>query len=151
MGVGFLVLYWLLHRFLFAPIHGMLEKRREQIDQRLNEVDRAKDEMVKIRSEYEDRLANIEQEGRQRIQAAIKDAQAAKEEIIAEARTRAESVMKSAAYEIEQQKEKAKIELNDYVVQLSTTVAGKLMSEEMNEERHRRLVREFIDTLRPAR
>jgi F-type H+-transporting ATPase subunit b len=150
MGAGFLVLYWLLSRFLFQPIHGMLERRREHINERLDQVEREKDEMVRIRGEYEQRLADVEQEARARIQVAIKEAQATKDEIIAEARARADSVLQSAQYEIDQQKEKAKIELSDYVVRLSTMLAGKLIGEEMNEERHRRLVREFIDSVRPA-
>jgi F-type H+-transporting ATPase subunit b len=150
MGVGFLLLYWILSKFLFRPIHGMLERRQEHINERLDQVEREKDEMVRTRGEYEQRLANVEQEGRAKIQAAIKEAQATKEEIVAEARARADSVIESAHYEIEQQKERTKIELSDYVVKLSTTLAGKLIGEEMNEERHRRLVREFIDSVRPT-
>ena len=148
MGVGFLLLYWLLSKFLFAPIHGMLEKRREQINQHLDRMQRDEDEMAAIKAEYERRLANIEQEGRERIQAAIKEAQRAKEEMIAEARAKADSVLKSAVDEIERQEEKMKIELSDYVVGLATAAAGKLLREEMNEDRHRRLVRQFIDSVR---
>jgi len=149
MAVGFLLLYWMLSKFLFNPIHGMLEKRRAQIGERLDQVEREKDEMVRIRSEYETRLANVEQEARTRIQQAIKEAQVTKEEIVAEAHAKADAVLKSAYYEIDQQKEKAKIELNDYVVELTTMAASKLLSEEMNEERQRRLVREFINSVGP--
>ena len=72
----------------------------------------------------------------------------AREELIAEARARSDAMVKSATMEIEHQREKAEIELNDTIVKIAMTAAGKLLSEEMNEDRQRRLVREFIDSAR---
>ena len=148
MVVGFWLLYLLLRRVLFEPVHGMLENRRAYINEHLDKVLSQEQEADRLREELAKRLADIEAEAREKIQAAIKEANVAREELIAEARARSDAMVKSATMEIEHQREKAEIELNDTIVKIAMTAAGKLLSEEMNEDRQRRLVREFIDSAR---
>src|SRR5947207_2161966 len=72
---AFLVLIWAMRKYLFGPISGVLEARQNEVQSTLDQVYRDRQAMEASRQEYETRLATIESEARDRIQAAIKEAQ----------------------------------------------------------------------------
>ncbi len=69
--VNFLVLVWILKRFLYRPVTAALSRRRERIEQQLDEAARLKAEASEMQDRYEGRLASWErekQEARDRLQ-----------------------------------------------------------------------------------
>src|SRR5436190_17377899 len=85
--VGFLLLVAVMKKYLFGPISGVLEARQNDIQGTLDQIQRDRQAMEASRQEYEARLATIEADARDRIQAAIKEAQGMKDEIVGAART----------------------------------------------------------------
>jgi len=55
--INFLVLVWILKRFLYRPVLRVIEERRARIESELTEAKQAQDEAEKQRSQYENRLA----------------------------------------------------------------------------------------------
>ncbi len=70
--VGFVLLFLLLKKFTFGPIFNMLQARQDNIKNNLDEAEARRAEMVRLQNEYETRLAQIEDEARDKIQAAVK-------------------------------------------------------------------------------
>ncbi|WP_022948561.1 F0F1 ATP synthase subunit delta [Methylohalobius crimeensis] len=60
--VNFLVLVWLIHRFLYRPVRQTVDRRRKAIEERLAEADRLHQEAEEMQARYENRLAEWEQE-----------------------------------------------------------------------------------------
>jgi len=60
--LNFLVLVWILKRFLYRPVAAILEKRRENIDQKLNEATKLRAEAVELEQQYQGRLGDWELE-----------------------------------------------------------------------------------------
>jgi F-type H+-transporting ATPase subunit b len=143
--VSFLVLIWMVRKFLFGPIGGILDARQTEVQSTLDQVYRDREAMETSRREYEARLAGIESEARDRIQAAIKDAQGMKEEIIGAAHTEADRLVNHAREEIVREKQRAMVELRTQVADLAVDAAGKILRRSVDERAHRELVTDFIN------
>lgn len=63
--LNFLVLVWILKRFLYKPVLDVIARRRNEIDQRLNEAKHLHEEAQTLKSQYENRLADWEHERQQ--------------------------------------------------------------------------------------
>lgn len=64
--VNFVVLVWLLHRFLYRPVLAAIDRRRAAIDQSMADAKRVRDEAEGLHARYEGRVAAWE---RERVQA----------------------------------------------------------------------------------
>ena len=73
--IGFLLLLWFLNRFVFKPIFGILDERQNLIKQSYDQMDADRARMEETRREYELRLQGIEEEAREKFQAAVKEEQ----------------------------------------------------------------------------
>lgn len=146
-ALGVLLLLAVFKKFLFAPIQGALQSRQDEIRATYDAAESEKAQMEQLRADYERRLADIEAEARQRIQAAIKEAQVSREQILNEARERAERALSRGQEEIIREKEKAIVELRREVVDLTINAAGKLIGQSLDEASHKRLVEEFIESV----
>ncbi len=145
--ISFLVLYWVLKKFLFGPISHMVQSRNEEIAERLENAARDERAMEAIRAEYERRIAGIEDEARDRIQEAVAEATRIADEIKEEARREAAEIRDRSLLQIEREKEKALKELQDYIVDLSISAASRVVERTIDEEEHRRLIHRFIADL----
>ncbi|MBE9486855.1 MAG: ATPase, partial [Chloroflexi bacterium] len=63
--INFLVLVWILKRFLYKPVLDVIARRRTGIEDRLAETQRLHDEADTLKTEYENRLADWNQERQQ--------------------------------------------------------------------------------------
>src|SRR5437867_13201132 len=75
--LGFLLMVWILRRYAWGPVVGMLEARREKIAGELKEADRLKGEALGLKARYESELKGIEVQARQRMQEAGAEGQRA--------------------------------------------------------------------------
>ncbi len=60
--VNFLILVWILKRFLYAPVKAAIERRRERVEAVLAEADARRAEANRLRADYEARQQQWEQE-----------------------------------------------------------------------------------------
>ena len=54
--INFLVLVWILKRFLYRPVLAVLEKRRQEIEQNLNEANSHHTQAIELEQQYKKRL-----------------------------------------------------------------------------------------------
>lgn len=62
--INFLVLVWLLQRFLYKPVLGVLEKRRAAVEGRIEQARQLNENANRLKAEYENRLADWQEERR---------------------------------------------------------------------------------------
>jgi F-type H+-transporting ATPase subunit b len=60
--VNFVVLVWILHRFLYRPVLAVIDQRRSAIEAKLHEAHRVNDEAEALKDQYESRLKTWEAE-----------------------------------------------------------------------------------------
>ena len=116
--VNFLVLVWILKHFLYRPVLGVIEERRAGIEAALAEAKQRQDQAEKLRSQYENRLAEWQQERQQASEALQREIQQqrsrALEELqktLAAEREKAGVIEQRRARELEESRERAALVL----------------------------------------
>ena len=149
--INFLLLLYLLNRFLFKRVLTLLDERGQKISKGLMDAEAAARDRELAHAEREAALDEARKEAQAMIARATKIAEDSRAEIVAEARAQAEKVTERARGEINAEKEKAMAELRATVADLALEAAGKLVRSEMDEPTQRRLVEEFLTEVTPAK
>lgn len=145
MIVSFSIILFLLKKFAWAPILGMIKEREESIEQALASAEKAKEEMKMLQSNNERILAEAKTER----ELLLKDAREIREKMIAEAKGIAtkegERLLKSARENIQNEKMAAITELKNQVATLSIDIAEKILKSELSsDEKQKSLVNTLL-------
>jgi F-type H+-transporting ATPase subunit b len=141
---NFLILLYLLNRFLFKPVLGRLDERSSKISKGLEDAKAAARDREQAKAEREAAVEEARKEAQAMIARANKIADDTRNEILGKAREEAEKVAARARDEIRAEKERAMAELRGQVADLALAAAGKLVRSEMDGQTQRRLVEEFL-------
>lgn len=145
MIVSFSIILFLLKKFAWAPILGMIKEREESIELALASAEKAKLEMKMLQSNNERILAEAKNER----ELLLKDAREIREKMIAEAKGIAakegERLLKSARENIQNEKMAAITELKNQVATLSIDIAEKILKSELSsDEKQKSLVNTLL-------
>jgi len=149
--INFLILLYLLNRFLFKPVLARLDERSAKIGKGLEDAEVAARDRELARAEREAAVAEARKEANEMIARANKIAEDTRNEILTSARAEAEKVSTRAREEIVAEKDKAMAEIRGQVAELALAAAGKLVRREMDDPTQRRLVEEFLAEVEPAK
>jgi len=148
--VNFLLILYLLNRFLFKRVLALLDERGDRISKGLEDAEAAARDRELARAEREAALDEARKEAQTMIARATKIAEDSRAEIVAAARAEAEKVAAKATEEITAEKQRAIAELRSQVADLALDAAGRLVRSEMNAPTQRRLVEEFLAEVSPS-
>lgn len=138
MLFSFLIVFFLLKKFAWKPILGMLHRREDSIDQALKAAEQAKEDMRKMQADNEKILAEARAE-REKI---FREAQDIREKIISEAREQAgkekDKIMNDTRVSIQAEKNAAIKEIREITADLSVRIAEKLLRHELSNDRQQK-------------
>jgi F-type H+-transporting ATPase subunit b len=149
--VGFLAMVWILRKYAWGPVLGMLEARRQRIAGEFAEADRRKAEADQTRAKYEQELRDIEAQKRVKLQEGVAEGQRVAGEIRAQAQKEAVDRLSRAQDEIAREREKAKELVKEQIIRISMRSAEKILREKLDDAHQRKLVSEFIDEVGATR
>lgn len=146
-GIGFLILLFVLKKFLFGKISAMIQARAEEVKStyKRTEMDRAEAESLKL--EFQKKLSEAEAEAAKRIQEAINEGSRISEEIVKRAKEEVELVKIRAQEGIDQERKKALAEIKDQVVTLSILASSKIIQQSISPQTAEKLVDDFIEEI----
>ena len=131
MLLAFLVVFFVVAKFGFPAIIGMVEDRKRYIDESLQKAHEASERLANIQKEGESML----QEARQKQAQILKEAADTRDAIVAQAQEKAREegnrLISEAKGEIESQKQAAISEIRAQVAELSVKVAEKILRKEL--------------------
>jgi F-type H+-transporting ATPase subunit b len=142
--LNFLLLLYLLNRFLFKPVLKLLDEREARIKKGLEDAEAAARDRELAKAEREAALDEARKEAQAMVARANKIAEDSRAEILAEAKDQAEKITARAREEITAEKDRAMAELRATVADLALDAAGRLVRSEMNQTTQRRLVEDFL-------
>lgn len=145
--VGFLVVLAVLWKYVFGRVGGLLEERRTEITTQLEQLKTDREELDRLTAETRQRLGDIEAEAQTKIQAAIDQGNAERQQIVDQARQEAADEIARARAEIQREKDEAISELRGVVAELAIDAAGKIISAELTPERHQSIIDASISRL----
>lgn len=132
MLAAFLVVFVVLAKFGFPAIIGMVEKRKNYIDESLRKAHEATTRLENIKQESE----SILQEARDKQVAILKEAANTREAIVEDARVKAREesarIISDAKAEIESQKQAAIAAIRQQVALLSVEVSEKVLRKKLD-------------------
>ncbi len=146
-ALGFLILLWLLKKFAWKPLLTLIDERREKISSEFNNIERVKSELSRLEEDYKAKLAEIDALARQRIQEAISEGQRIAIDIQEKAREEAQKTLDKAKANIEMEVSKARVKLRNQMTDIAIRAAEKILREELDRDRQKRLVADFIESL----
>jgi F-type H+-transporting ATPase subunit b len=149
--IGFLILLWILRRYAWGKLNGLLEERRSKIAAEFQSIERAREEIAAEHRSYEARLAEIENLSRQKVADAVLEGQRLAREITEAAREESRKLVEKAKENIQAETAAAKRQLRNEVVRLSVSVAAKILREQIDEQKNRKLVMEMIEEVEELR
>jgi F-type H+-transporting ATPase subunit b len=142
--INFLLLLFLLNRFLFKPVLKLLDEREQRIRKGLEDAEAAAHDRELAKAEREAAMDEARKEAQAMIARATKIADDSRAEILAEAKEQSEKITIRARDEITAEKERAMAELRATVADLALEAAGKLVRSEMDTKTQRKLVEDFL-------
>lgn len=141
--INFLVLFFVLKKFLYMPLLQFLDERKKKIEEGLLNTQKIEERLAKIEEKQAEILRQAKQEANQIINRGKKAGEEEKEKILQEARQKAEEEVKKAGFLAKQELEKAKQELRHEAVSLAAALAGKILGH-LPESEKRKLVDEAL-------
>jgi len=145
---NFLILAYVLTRFLFKPLKGMLDKRASQVTKAVDEAEEATREAEELRLEYEKKRENIDAE----IVALKNEARivvdATRKQMLQEAYQEIEALRARAQEELEQQRADALRLHRHKIGELVAALTHRMMEDILNPQLHQAYLNAFLDQLR---
>ncbi len=142
--VGLILLALLLYRFAVPGAKSMLTDRATRIETETTQIDRQLRDIAQLRTDYANRIAGIEAEQRERIAAAVRDADNARADIIADANEAAHLVQRRGEEEIERERTRQRIIMRQQMVQITLDAAEQAIRAQNNDQVQRNLIHNFI-------
>jgi len=143
-GVVFVLLLVVLAKYAWGPIADGLEKRERRIAEEIAEAEKIHAEARRLLEEYQRRLAASEDQVRQMIEAARRDAEKVGQGIVEKARIDAQAEHRRALEEIDRAVAGAIEELAERSAALAVELAGKIVSTRLDPSAHARLIEQAV-------
>ena len=140
----FLVLVGLLAKFAWGPLLRALEGRQAMIVKSLDDAQRAKQELERLTQESTRIVTAARVEAEQILSRSRSDAEALREEIKQKSRAEAAAIVKNAEKQIQLETARALQQIRHEAVELSVTIASKILQRTVSKEDNERLIEETL-------
>jgi len=142
--IAFALLYFLLNRYAFGPLFGVMEKRRQLIAQQIESAEQNRKQAEQHLEEQKRALQEARQEAHDIIEQAKRTGARQAEEIVQAARAEADRLREQAMRDIESEKNKALSAIKSQVSGLSVLIASKIIEKQIDEQSHKELVEQYL-------
>ncbi|VLO36327.1 proton-translocating ATPase, F0 sector, subunit b [Streptococcus pneumoniae] len=147
---SFILLLVLIKKFAWSNITGIFEERAEKISSDIDRAEEARQKAEVLAQKREDELAGSRKEAKTIIENAKETAEQSKANILADAKLEAGHLKEKANQEIAQNKVEALQSVKGEVADLTISLAGKIISQNLDSHAHKALIDQYIDQLGEA-
>ncbi len=143
--INTLIIFLIFRIFLYKPVCRILEKRKLMAAAEIDDARKAKEEAEKAQQEYAARLADAKSEAAEIVKSATLRAQKREEEIVGEANKKAADIRAKAEESIERDKQRALNEVKDEISEMVVMAAQKVVEKEISAKDNEELISKFLD------
>ena len=140
----FLLLFAVLAKFAWKPLLKMLKDREDFIKSSLEDAETAQQELARLNSERKEILNKARGEAQTILSQGKVAATKLKEETLNDAKEKAKAIVNDAEKQIQVEKDKAIAEIKGEVVNLSLSVAEKLIKKNLSVDDNKALIDESL-------
>lgn len=147
IAITFGLLLILLRKFAWGPITSALDERENRIQDSMDQAERALAEAKKVQADNTKARREAEADAQRLLREAREEAERLRGEEVGKTREKIQEMQENAQAEIEREKQSALADLRKEVADLAIQAAEKILSENLDDNRQRKLVDDFIDDL----
>jgi F-type H+-transporting ATPase subunit b len=145
--LNFVVMVFILWRFLFKKVIEILDERSERVTSALAEAEEKERQAKEMRDEYEEKLTEAQEQVIAMHQQAQEELVRTKQEILEETRQEVETMRAKAQDEIEEARQQAIYQHRRELGRLVTTLSARMMAESAGEAFQKASLESFVDRL----
>jgi len=145
--VSFAILFFMLYKFAFPGILGILEERERKIKDSLDQAERHRSEAERRLKEYEAKLGMAAKEAEGILAAAKERAQRLLDENEQRLTAEAERIKGDATREIDHERRKAVQDIRSQTTELALMVAEKVVQRSLTDADQRKFADDALDAL----
>ena len=142
--ITFMVLFFVLAKFAWKPLLNMLKDREDMIRSSLDDAEKAKVELERLNEESEAIMAKARSEAQTILADGKTAAEKVKEDTVAKAKAQANKIREDAEKQIQVEKDKAIADIKQEVVNISLSVAEKLIHKNLSDADNKALIEESL-------
>ena len=145
--INFLVLLWLLNRFLFRPLRQKLGERRSTISDTLQNARDQEVEAAQLRKIWEERQRRAELHAEEILQKAQREAEERRAELLEEARRQMDRLMEDMRSDLERQRDELLAVSYDDILDAIINLSGNVVRSVTTRRTHDDLVTNFAASI----
>ena len=142
--VCFFIALFVLKRYAFGPIQGMLDKRQETIQDSIKAAENARDEAQKLLEQHKQLIGEARGEAEGILAEARKTGQAMEQRMKDETETERQRRIEETRKEIAAETTRALVQIRAEVADLTLEAASRVVGKTLDAERDRELISEAI-------
>lgn len=143
----FIILVLILKKYAWKPLLKSLHDREQGIKDSVEKAENMKLDALKILEENKKLLAKADEESRKILNESKQLAEKVRAELMGKAQEDAQKVIKQALAEIEREKISALNELKDEIASLAVGAAGRIIDENLDENKQKKIIDDFINQI----
>jgi len=132
-AINFLILVWLLQRFLYKPVMRLVERRRQDVEKAFAEAEEARRKADVDAKDYEAKTTALAAERLSMIETARTEIEEERAKALSEASQKAHGLMVAQRQAIAEERANALMELRQQAVDLAVSLAETLLREARSE------------------
>lgn len=145
--VNFLVLVWLLKRFLYRPVMAAIQRRERHINGRLQEAGNRENEAEETVKHYRKKQESLDKEREAVLSAAREEAEEQKKQWLEEARAEVEKMRENWQQQVREERESFLKNLRHQTSESLQRLARKLLAELADSELEAQMIAKFLRRL----
>ncbi len=139
-SINFVIMLFLLTKFLYKPILKVLDERKKKIAEGLASADKGKIEAEKTENKRQEVLAKAKEEGRKIIEEGKLAGKRLEAEIVEKAHLEATEIIEKAKKDIELERENMEKHLKNKTVEIALALVTKVLSESLTEKNQKDII-----------
>ena len=145
--IAFLILVFLMYRTVWPSVDKAFKDRRDNIEGKLEQAEREREEAEQLLEQYRRRLRDAEDETQRILEEARSNAERVRRDLLAKAEADAGRELDRARQAIRAERDQAIRQLRNEVGTLAVELATRVVGDSLDRDRQLRLVDQYIDEL----
>jgi len=145
--IAFLILLFLMYRTVWPSVDKAFKDRRANIEGKLEEAEREREEADQLLEQYRRRLRDAEDETQRILEEARANAERVRRDLLSKAEADADRQLDRARQAIRSERDQAISQLRNEVGTLAIELATRVVGDSLDRDRQLRLIDQYIDEL----
>lgn len=146
--INFLILVWLLKRFLYKPILKAIDERESKIATQLKEAQSKKAEAKKEQDDFQQKNVTFDQQKKERTDKVVSEAAEERQKLLDQARNDAAALAKQLALAAKEQQHNQQLEITRKIKEEVLTISRKALADLASVGLEEQLIQAFIKRLK---